>query len=110
MSRSASVREQGLTEERISQLDDYRNGDFSDREKLALELTEFFSVAPEDATDELFDRLNACFTEKEIVELAGALTTLHGAHRWNVVVDRGPANPDGLTYTGLPGVPAAQTR
>ena len=110
MSRSAPVREQGLTEERIGQLDDYRNGDFYDREKLALELTEIFSTAPETATDEFFDRLKTQFTEKEIAELGFALMMLHGFHRWNVVIDQEPASPDGLTYINTPAVPQAQSR
>lgn len=102
--RVAPVQEQGLTEARITQLDDYRQGDFSTREQLALELTELFSTAPQDTTDEFFDRLRAHFTEKEIAELGFALIAFNGYHRWNTVIDLRPQSCDSLTYIGLPNV------
>ncbi|MFC1993136.1 carboxymuconolactone decarboxylase family protein [Chloroflexota bacterium] len=98
MIRYAPVRELGLTEERIRQLDNYRDGDFSDREKLALEFTELYCTAPNKATDDFFDRLKAHFTEKEIAELAFAVISYHGLHRFNVLIDVEPINPNDLTY------------
>ena len=108
MSRSAPVKEQGLTEDRIGQLENFRQGDFSEREKLALELTEIFATSPETASDQLFDRLKEHFTEKEIMELGAALMAFQGFHRWNVVIDQEPASADELTYTNLPKVPAVK--
>lgn len=77
--RYQTGREQGIDQELTDQLEDYENGDFTDREKAAFNYTDeiymdnitwdYQRVSPE-----LYQRLAAQFDEAEIVELTWAIS------------------------------------
>lgn len=60
----------GLTSEKIDAALGLRDpSGLSSRERLALEYTDRVSATPVDVSDELFERLRAALSEREIVEL-----------------------------------------
>ena len=81
--------ENGLTEEKISELDGEENG-FSDRERLALEYAERLAVDHHNMDDDFFDRLRTEFSDAEILELGMMAGQYIGFGRLLMVLDLTP--------------------
>ena len=81
--------ENGLTEEKISELDGEENG-FSDRERLALEYAERLAVDHHNVDDGFFDRLRTEFNDAEILELGMMAGQYIGFGRLLMVLDLTP--------------------
>ncbi len=81
--------ENGLTEEKISELDGEDNG-FSDRERLALEYAERLAVDHHNVDDDFFDRLRTEFDDAEILELGMMAGQYIGFGRLLMVLDLTP--------------------
>ncbi len=81
--------ENGLTEEKISELDGEENG-FSDRERLALEYAERLAVDHHNVDDDFFDRLRTEFSDAEILELGMMAGQYIGFGRLLMVLDLTP--------------------
>jgi alkylhydroperoxidase family enzyme len=81
--------ENGLTEEKIAELDDEENG-FSDRERLALEYAERLAVNHHNVDDGFFDRLRTQFNDAEILELGMMAGQYIGFGRLLMVLDLTP--------------------
>jgi alkylhydroperoxidase family enzyme len=81
--------ENGLTEEKISELDGEENG-FSDRERLALEYAERLAVDHHNMDDGFFDRLRTQFNDAEILELGMMAGQYIGFGRLLMVLDLTP--------------------
>ncbi len=79
---SKVARAAGETEQRLYLLSAWREAPFySERERAALEWTEAVTlVAQNDVPDELFARASEHFSEKELVDLTLAVTTINA---WN---------------------------
>ncbi len=60
--------ENGLTEDKIADLDS-DDGNFTDRERIALEYAERLAVDHHNMDDAFFERLRTQFDEREILEL-----------------------------------------
>lgn len=81
--------ENGLTEEKISQLDG--NGDsFTPREAVAVEFAERLATDHHSIDDAFFERLRACFSEPEILELGMMAGQYIGFGRLLMVLDLTP--------------------
>jgi len=59
----------------------------TDRERLAVEFAERFSLAHTEMGAELFERMNASYTAEEIVELSGFVGFCLGIGRIYTVLD-----------------------
>ena len=81
--------ENGLTEEKISELDGEENG-FSDRERLALEYAERLAVDHHNMDDGFFDRLRTQFNDAEILEIGMMAGQYIGFGRLLMVLDLTP--------------------
>lgn len=81
--------ENGLTEEKISQLDGDGAG-LSPREALAVTFAERLAVDHQNIDDEFFDTLRGCFSEPEILELGMMAGQYIGFGRLLMVLDLTP--------------------
>ena len=81
--------ENGLTEDKIAQLDLAEN-QFSDRERLALEYAERLAVDHHSVDDAFFDRLRGQFDDAEILELGMMAGQYIGFGRLLKVLDLRP--------------------
>ena len=81
--------ENGLTEEKIAELDVEENG-FTDRERLALEYAERLAVDHHNLDDGFFDRLRTEFDDAEILELGMMAGQYIGFGRLLMVLDLTP--------------------
>jgi len=80
--RSIKSQQAGLTEEDYKALMHFESSDrYDDRQKAALAYTECI-VWDQEATDELWERLYAHFTEPELVELGYFVAITMGQQRW----------------------------
>ena len=80
--RFAVARQEGLTEEKISAIDNYRHNTlFSDAEKAAIQYADVMAGDHKSASAELFDELRRHFSESEIVELGMRISTFLGYGR-----------------------------
>jgi AhpD family alkylhydroperoxidase len=82
---SALVRAQGIRDDEMRALLEYRDSDlFSDEDKLVIEYAEAMTRTPVDVPDELFERLRARFDEAQLVELTSviALENYRGRFNW----------------------------
>ena len=80
--RFAVARQEGLTEEKISAIDNYRDNTlFSDAEKAAIQYADVMAGDHKSASVELFDELRRHFSESEIVELGMRISTFLGYGR-----------------------------
>ncbi len=79
---SKDARAAGETEQRLYELNAWRETPFySERERAALEWTEALTlISQTHAPDDVFERLSAHFSEKEIVDLTYAIA---GINNWN---------------------------
>ncbi|MGC2661243.1 MAG: carboxymuconolactone decarboxylase family protein [Bryobacteraceae bacterium] len=83
---TAAARKQGETEERLYPLDAWRESPlFSDRERAALGWTEALTLLPEThAPDNIYEALQAQFTEPEQVNLTFLIVAINGWNRIQV--------------------------
>jgi alkylhydroperoxidase family enzyme len=81
--------ENGLTEDKINQLDTPEN-DFSARERLALEYAEKLAVDHHNIDDGFFERLRTSFDDAEILELGMMIGQYIGFGRLLKVLDLEP--------------------
>jgi alkylhydroperoxidase family enzyme len=72
---------------------------------MALRYAEKFILNPNSIDDAFWAKLNASFTEGEIVELSFINMTYNGLHRFNAIIDLEPTNPYGLTTVQMPAPP-----
>ena len=80
--RFAVARREGLTEEKISAIDNYWESTlFSECEKAAIRYADVMAGDHKSASAELFDELRRHFTESEIVELGMRISTFLGYGR-----------------------------
>jgi alkylhydroperoxidase family enzyme len=74
----------GWSEEQIQNLADFRNRkDFTDAEKVALELAEKETLDPHGVDDELWARLTKHYDQGQIIELAAAIGLFNYFNRFN---------------------------
>ena len=80
--RSASAKQQGLTEELIDDgIDNYETSDnFTEAEKMALKYSELMDTAPEKIDAQFYKELGKYFTTEEIVELGSYIGFLPHVH------------------------------
>jgi hypothetical protein len=71
-----------LTNARIRQVLDFENGDFSEREKLALRYADFLKFNPQGTTPEFFAELRRHFTDAQICEIGYVMLAYGGAHQF----------------------------
>jgi alkylhydroperoxidase family enzyme len=82
-SNQGVAREIRGSEEQLDLLLNYKTSDkYSAREKLAMEYADAIMWNPEDADEEMWDRLQAEFTEPELVELGYWVGFTFGGQRW----------------------------
>lgn len=81
--------ENGLTEEKISELDT-DGATFSDRERLAVAYAEKLAVNHRSINDAFFDELRTVFSDAEIVELGMMAGQYIGFGRLLMVLDLTP--------------------
>ena len=80
--RFAVARQEGLTEEKISAIDNYRESTlFSASEKAAIRYADVMAGDHKSASAELFEELRRHFSESEIVELGIRISTFLGYGR-----------------------------
>jgi len=80
---SQVCRNSGMSDEELLALPRYQSSDrFTDREKAALDYAVAVMRTPVEVTDELFARMQAYFSDKQIVEIT-ALLTLVNVDRFN---------------------------
>jgi len=80
--------EKGLTEEKISRLEDFRTDPaFNERERLALEFAEKMATDHASLDDAFFQRMRANFSDPEIVEIGMAAGQYIGFGRLLMVLD-----------------------
>lgn len=61
--------QQGMTEEMVAGLDDFEQGNYSDKEKLALRFAERMALDHHSLDDAFFQLLRQEFTDPEVFEL-----------------------------------------
>ena len=80
--------EKGLTEEKISRLENFRDDPaFSERERIALEFAEKMAINHTSIDDDFFRRMRAHFSDAEIVEIGMAAGQYIGFGRLLMVLD-----------------------
>jgi alkylhydroperoxidase family enzyme len=80
--RAPSVKAAGVSEELYDHVGDYqRHEGFTDRQRLAIEYAERFATDAESIDDEFFARLNAAFTDPEILDLTMCIAAYLGLGR-----------------------------
>jgi alkylhydroperoxidase family enzyme len=85
---SAVSRAMGVADRQLLELASYRTSDaFDDDERLALELADAMLGEPVAIAPELRTRLEARFSESELVELASHIAWEHYRSRFNRVLD-----------------------
>ena len=88
---SMLARGAGATEQQLAELPGFRDSEaFSEDEKLVLELAEAMTRTPALIDDELFERLRARFTERQLVELTAAIALENFRARFNHAFGLGP--------------------
>jgi alkylhydroperoxidase family enzyme len=80
--RTASGKQEGVSEDLIAQLDKYQDGPFTTREKAALRLSEVIALAPHSLDDAFYAELCRHFTPGQIVQLGIASATFLGLGRF----------------------------
>ncbi len=76
------ARQQGLTEELVAEIPNYRRSTMlTAREKAAIRFAEVLAGDHREASDELFDELRKYFTEAEIIDLGFRITAFVGYGR-----------------------------
>jgi alkylhydroperoxidase family enzyme len=85
---SKDARAAGETEQRLYELNAWRETPFySERERAALEWTEALTlISQTHAPDDVFERVSAHFSEKEIVDLTYAIANINTWNRLAIAV------------------------
>jgi AhpD family alkylhydroperoxidase len=85
---SKDARAAGETEQRLYELNAWRETPFySERERAALEWTEALTlISQTHAPDDVFERVSAHFSEKEIVDLTYAIANINSLNRLAIAV------------------------
>ena len=105
---SQICRNSGLSDEVLLALARYRESDlFSEREKLALDYAVAVMRTPVEVTDELFERMKAQFSDKQLVEITALLTVVN-LDRFNAAFGIGSAGFSQGMVCVLPDRPAHQ--
>jgi len=103
---SQICRNSGFTDEELLALPGYQSSDlFTEQEKAALDYTVAVMRTPVEVTDELFDRMKAHFSDKQMVEIT-ALLTLVNVDRFNAAFGIGSAGFSAGRVCVLPDRPA----
>lgn len=77
------ARQQGLTEELVAEIPNYRESTIlTAREKAAIRFAEVLAGDHREASQELFDELRQYFTEAEIIDLGFRITAFVGYGRF----------------------------
>lgn len=97
--RAGSARAGGATDELYAHVDAPDEGDYTLRERLAIEFAERFALEHLGMDDEFFTRLRDAFTDAEIVDLAVCCGAFLGLGRVLAVLGIEAAAPD--TEPGL---------
>jgi alkylhydroperoxidase family enzyme len=106
---SQICRNSGFSDEELLALPRYQSSErFTDREKTALDYAVAVMRTPVEVTDELFARMRACFSDKQIVEIT-ALLTLVNVDRFNAALGIGSAGFSAGLVCVVPDRPAAST-
>ena len=80
--RAQSMLDAGVTEDDYGHLDEWRTlPGYTDRQRLAIEYAERFTVDHQGMDDELFDRMHAHYTDDEILDLTLCLAIWLGLGR-----------------------------
>ncbi len=80
--------EKGLTEEKISRLENFRDDPaFNERERIAVEFAERMATNHTSIDDDFFRRMRAQFTDAEIIEIGMAAGQYIGFGRLLMVLD-----------------------
>jgi 4-carboxymuconolactone decarboxylase len=88
---SQICRNSGISDEELLALPRYQQSElFTDREKLALDFTVAVMRTPVDVSDELFARMKAHFSDKQLVEITALLTVVN-LDRFNAAFGIGSA-------------------
>jgi alkylhydroperoxidase family enzyme len=78
------ARRHGFTDDQINNLADFRNrSDFSEAEKIALELAERVTRDPHEVDDNFWAELRRHYDEGEIIELLAAIGLFNYFNRFN---------------------------
>ena len=82
--RSASAKQQGLTEELIDEgIENYENSDkFTKAEKIALKFSELMDTNPDKVDEEFYLSLKDYYSTEEIIELSAFIGFNIGFHTW----------------------------
>lgn len=85
------MRHQDVSEELYRHVAEYRErGDYSEREKLAIEYAERFALDHRAIDDDLWTRLRAHYSDEEIVDLSLCLVVFLGLGRLLAVLEVDP--------------------
>jgi AhpD family alkylhydroperoxidase len=86
--RYISARNDGLTEDHVRQLEDYRNApDFTEAEKAVLAYVDLTLRDPQSITQATFDDLGRFYSVKEIVEISALIAFYDGFGRLEAILD-----------------------
>jgi alkylhydroperoxidase family enzyme len=96
------ARHQGLTEEKIAQIDSLDSELFTPRERAALRFATAMVTNDHEAADEIFAELRRYFDEPQIVELGLTVMILHGINAFNNIFAVEPEPEVIVSDTGLP--------
>jgi alkylhydroperoxidase family enzyme len=99
--RYAVARHQGLTEEKISQIDNLDSELFTPRERAALRFATAMVTNDDQEADEIFPELRRYFDEPQIVELGLTVMILHGINAFNNIFGIEPEAEIIVSQTGL---------
>lgn len=83
----------GATDEQIARLEDWRNGPFSDAEKIAFECAERLTLAPRTVDDALLARMREFYDDGEIVEIVSMAGFFNYLNRFAESLDIAPTKP-----------------
>lgn len=81
---AVSAGRQGIDDEKIAALWEYRTSDlFDDRERIAIDYAMAAASVPNAVTDELYAQVQAHWSDDEIVEILGVVCMFGVFNRWN---------------------------
>ena len=82
--RSASAKQQGLTEQMIDEgIEEYETSEnFTEAEKIALQYSDLMDTEPDNIDETFYDKLKQYYSNEEIVELGSFIGFNIGFHTW----------------------------
>ncbi len=92
-SHTAICRRLGWSDAQLAALDQPENGEFTEREKVAIHLAEVMTLDAHGYTDADFVRLRSIFSEGEVVELMAAIGLFNYFNRFNDLLQMEPTQP-----------------